>query len=393
MNTKPFGCLTAFGLISALLTALVVVVVGLTRGDVLFSPGALNSKAGAMLGGVTSHAGLGGNCSGCHVAFWQTASMADKCVVCHTDVAVQQKDISTLHGSLLKYNPSLTCRTCHPDHRGPTITLTDMSKINISHDSFGYALTAHPHQTDGTPFACNTCHVNGYGKFDQTVCTTCHQQINANFMQSHLQVYADNCLGCHDGIDTYGHKFDHSTAVFHLTGKHTGVGCGGCHTGARTIADLKATRQDCAACHQKNDPHNGQFGTDCGACHTAAGWTPATFDHNLSSFKLAGKHAGVACTSCHINNVFKGTPTACAGCHADPAYHAGLFAGSACDQCHNTNAWIPALYTGPHPNCGERNCLQHHRATCADCHTANLMTATCLKCHDSNNPGERGGGG
>ena len=80
MIKKPFGCLTLSGLITAGLTVLVVVVVGLLRGGVLFSPGALNSKAGAALGGVTSHAGLANKCFACHVAFWQPASMADNCI-------------------------------------------------------------------------------------------------------------------------------------------------------------------------------------------------------------------------------------------------------------------------------------------------------------------------
>jgi len=394
MGKKPYGCLTASGLITALVTILVVIVVGLVRGGALFSPGNLNASAGAALGGVTSHADLSSKCSACHVAFWQTTTMDDQCVLCHTDISVQRQNPSTLHGILIKKNPGMTCRTCHPDHRGATITLTDVTKINISHNAFGYALTAHQRQTDGSPFACNTCHVNGYGKFDQTVCIACHQQIKPDFMPPHLLAYGENCLACHDGIDTYGHNFNHNSVAFQLNGKHTQVACGGCHTGARSIANLQATPKDCNSCHQKNDPHKGQFGTDCGACHTTSGWLPATFDHNLSSFKLTGAHASVACAKCHINNVFKGTPSDCASCHPDPAFHTGLFTGTACDQCHNPTAWLPALFTGSHPNCGERSCLQHHRATCDDCHTTSLMTATCTKCHDSNNPGEgRGGGG
>jgi len=393
LNKKPYGCLTVSGIITTLLALLVIVGVGLARGGALFSPGALNGKTGAVLGGVTSHASLATNCSACHVAFWQASSMAANCLACHTDVARQQKAPSTLHGILLKNNPGLTCRSCHPDHRGATISLTDTSKINLTHNVFGYALTAHPHQADGTAFACSACHLNGYTSFDQSVCTNCHQQIKADFMQSHLQAYGNTCLACHDGIDSYGHNFYHGNVAFQLTGKHTQVDCGGCHTGARSIADLKSTSQGCDSCHQKNDPHNGQFGKDCGACHTTAGWTPATFDHNLSSFKLTGAHVNVTCAKCHLNNIFKGTPTDCASCHADPAFHAGLFKNTACDQCHNTNAWASASFNQPHPSCGERNCLQHHRATCADCHPVNLMTSTCLKCHDSNTPGEGGGGG
>ena len=87
----------------------------------------------------------------------------------------------------MKKKPGMPCRSCHPDHQGPNAPLTDMSKADIQHDAFGYSLNAHQRQTDGSPFECKTCHVNGYTQFDQTVCTTCHQQINLQFMQSHLQ--------------------------------------------------------------------------------------------------------------------------------------------------------------------------------------------------------------
>ncbi len=396
METKPYGCLTVPGLITALLTVLVVVVVGLARGGVLFSPGPLNAQARAVLSGVTSHADLGSRCTVCHAFFWQTGTMADRCLACHMDVAGQQQDPTTLHGNQQMKKPGMTCRACHPDHRGPDASLTDLSMADISHNAFGYALTAHQRQADGSAFACNSCHVNGYTTFDQTVCTACHQQIKPDFMQSHLQAYGNTCLGCHDGIDTYGHNFNHANVAFQLTGKHAQVTCAGCHTGARSIVDMKATTQDCSACHTKDDPHKGQFGNGCGACHTTSGWLPATFDHSLSKFPLTGAHAGVACDKCHANGVFTGLATVCAACHADPAYHAGLFPGMACDQCHTTSAWSPATFNLAHPGgCGEENCIDHQRATCLDCHPVNLSTSTCLKCHDSNTPGDgnRGGGG
>jgi hypothetical protein len=267
--------------------------------------------------------------------------------------------------------------------------------IDASHDVFGYVLTAHQKQTDGSAFVCKTCHVSGYTKFDQTVCITCHQQVKADFMASHLAAYGNNCLGCHDGIDTYGHAFSHAGVAFQLTGKHVPLDCGACHSGARSIADLKATPQDCASCHLKDDAHKGQFGSGCSTCHTTQGWLPATFDHSLTKFPLTGAHAGLACTKCHTTAVFTVLPTACISCHPDPAYHAGLFAGMTCDQCHSTSAWIPAIFNLPHPagNCGESNCIAHQGATCNDCHPVSLPTFTCLKCHDSNTPGDRGGGG
>ncbi len=393
-DKKPYGCLTFPGLITSILSILIVVVAGLFRGGVLFNPGALNAQPGSSLGGVTSHSDLSGKCSACHAAFWQSTTMDDRCMVCHADVAAQQQDPATLHGDKLINKPGMTCRVCHPDHRGANASLTDMSKVNISHVSFGYALTAHQKQTDGSAFICSTCHVNGYISFDQAVCTTCHQQIKVDFMQAHLIAYDVNCLACHDGIDTYGHNFNHDNVVFQLTGKHTSLDCGACHSGARSIANMKATSQDCSACHAKDDAHKGQFGSGCGTCHSTNGWLPATFDHSLTKFPLTGAHAGLDCAKCHVNAVFTVLPTTCISCHPDPAYHAGLFAGMTCDQCHSTTAWSPAIFNLPHAgNCGEHGCINHEGSTCLDCHPVSLSQYDCLKCHDSNNPTDGGQGG
>jgi hypothetical protein len=386
MKRKPIGCLTVSGLVTALLTVLVVIAVGVARGGTLFNPGALNAKTGATLGGVNSHADLSDNCSACHAAFWQPISMTDKCVTCHTDVAAQMPNPASLHGNLLKNNPGNTCRSCHPDHLGANALLTDLSKANINHEAFGYSLAAHQLQTDGSSFACNTCHTNGFVKFDQAICTTCHEQIKADFMQAHLQAYGDKCLGCHDGVDTYGHKFDHSAVAFQLTGKHAKVECAKCHTGDHTLASLKATSQDCQACHAKDDIHSSQISTNCATCHTPAGWTPASFDHNLANFKLTGAHATVACTNCHINNVFNGTPSDCYSCHIKNDIHTGTL-GKDCSSCHTSVAWIPSTFD--HNQASFKLTGAHVSVACKGCHSDLLFKntpSTCAACHAKNDP-------
>jgi hypothetical protein len=526
MVKKPFGCLTIPGIVTALLTAMVVFIIGMVRGGVLFSPGQLNAQPGALLGGVTSHAALSGTCSSCHAYFWQKDTMADRCISCHRDIAADLQDPTTLHGAELQRDPHQTCRDCHPDHRGASASLIDLSKVNVSHDVFGYALTAHQRQANGSPFTCNSCHTNDFSGFDQTICTSCHAQINADFMPIHLQAFGGDCLACHDGIDSYGHNFDHNKVAFQLSGKHTQLDCSACHGGDRSIADLKSTPQDCfscharddvhqgglgsdcetchssagwlpatfdhaktsfpltgahltlkcsqchttpsfgalssdcfschaaddahkgefgtgcgtchtteawlpatfdhsntsfpltgahldmqciechstadfsalsgdcISCHAKDDAHNGEFGTGCDSCHTTDAWLPATFDHSKTNFPLTGAHVGLACSQCHASQVFTGINPACASCHSDPSFHAGLFVGMACDQCHNTSAWSQAAFNLTHPNsCGEVTCINHERATCRDCHPAELASATCLKCHDSNTPGDGEGGG
>jgi len=158
MKNTRLGFLTTSGIMAAVLTALIITGFAFTSGGMLFSPGALNARAGATLGGVNSHAELAGQCNLCHAPFWGSSSMADRCVVCHSDVADQRQDISTLHGMLRLNNPTLACRNCHPDHRGPDLPLIDPGNARFPHFSFRFSLNAHQIKTNGEPFGCNDCH-------------------------------------------------------------------------------------------------------------------------------------------------------------------------------------------------------------------------------------------
>ena len=78
------------GKIAVLLTLGVAVAVVSIGGGKMFSPGALNADdRGITLGGVSSHAQLGGTCSACHVAPWSTGKMAGRCLDCHANVRQQ----------------------------------------------------------------------------------------------------------------------------------------------------------------------------------------------------------------------------------------------------------------------------------------------------------------
>jgi hypothetical protein len=394
MVKKPFGCLTIPGIITALIIALVVFIVGLLRGGVLFSPGLLNALTGDILGGVTSHAALSGTCSACHAYFWQNASMADRCVSCHTGIAADLQDPATLHGTELLRNPRLTCRGCHPDHRGANASLIDLTNVDISHNFFSFVLTAHQRQADGSPFSCNACHVNDFSTFDQAICVNCHQQINTSFMPAHLQAFGSDCLACHDGIDSYGHEFDHNQVAFPLTGKHAQTDCSACHIEARSIADLKSTTQDCFSCHAKDDTHKGAFGTDCETCHTTAGWLPAEFDHSKTKFPLTGAHIDLKCTQCHSTPGLTALSTDCYSCHAEDDAHQGEF-GTGCGTCHTTDAWLPATFDHSKTNFPLTGA--HVDLKCTECHPAAEFTGLstdCISCHakDDAHQGEFGTG-
>ncbi|MBM3151156.1 MAG: hypothetical protein FJZ96_02950 [Chloroflexi bacterium] len=377
MNNR-LGCFTASGIFAALLTAMVIFGVSLAQGGILFSPGALNAQPGAPLGGVTSHAETEGQCKLCHTAFWQIETMDDRCVACHADVSAQLTDSQSLHGVLSLHAPNLPCRACHPEHNGPDASPTVLD--NFPHDSLGFSLKGHARQADGDPFSCTDCHANGFDSFDQATCETCHQQDDPVFTVTHVLTFGNDCLACHDGLYTYGSDFDHDIH-FQLTGKHTEALCGSCHLAARSLADLQDTPSDCFSCHAQDDAHEGRFGTDCAVCHTPAGWKPALFDHNLAVFKLEGEHVEVACEACHINNVFKGTPTDCYSCHSDDDPHNGQF-GTGCEACHTTADWLPATFDHSISNFPLTGA--HVGVTCSQCHINNVLTGTptaCVSCH------------
>ena len=196
MQKSGLGCLTGTGMISAVIAMLAIGGVAFAGGGSLFSPGALNAQqTGAVLGNVRSHADTAGRCRLCHTAPWDPATMADRCTACHVDIAGQMRLVATLHGQVANQGTkSLACYDCHPDHRGPTASLVDMTGHQFPHAELGFSLKAHAENVNGTAFVCRDCHTVDFQTFDQKTCTGCHAQIDAPFMQAHLVAYGVGCL-------------------------------------------------------------------------------------------------------------------------------------------------------------------------------------------------------
>lgn len=381
MRTNRLGCLSGTGLLAALITSLLIAGFAYARGGLMYNPGPLNAQAGEDLGGVTSHAQTGGNCDACHSAPWEKTVMAERCAVCHANVAEQMKDVASMHGTLMHENPKLGCRHCHPEHRGQNARLTELNDASFPHEVVGFSLNSHQLTSLGQPFACQDCHADDITKFDPNTCTTCHYQENMAFTTAHNLSYGAACLECHDGVDRFDTSFDHDQFPFRLKGRHVGLSCDRCHYDARRLADFPLTLQDCRSCHQNDDPHQGRFGASCVDCHDEDGWTPARFDHNLSSFKLMGEHGEVACESCHLDKVFLGTPSDCYSCHAQDDEHGGEY-GSDCSICHNPSGWENADFD--HNRTSFPLIGGHAGVSCQRCHSsgqfAGLSTA-CASCH------------
>jgi hypothetical protein len=389
MRNNRLGCLSATGIITAIIGLLIVVGVAYAGNQALFSPGALSAKTGAALGGVTSHAGIR-DCSTCHTAPFSSVRTADRCTQCHTDVAAQLKDPSTLHGAMLKVSGTSDCLACHTEHHGPQAALTITSMVDFPHASLGFSLATHTKLKDGMAFVCADCHPSGYTTYN---CDTCHRLVDAAFMDQHITQYGSDCLGCHDGVETVGTGFDHSKTRFLLTGRHFSLSCASCHQDARTLKDMQSTPTACINCHAKDEPHGGRFGTDCGSCHTATAWAPAKFDHNLARFKLTGAHVSVACEACHKNGQFAGTPMDCTSCHQSKSPHGDVYGTADCGACHNPNAWDQVSYD--HAHTGFVLDGAHASLSCQQCHDstpASQISATCGTCHakDDNHAGRFG---
>jgi hypothetical protein len=381
MRNNRLGCFTSYGILSTLVTVFAITGIAFTRGGLMYNPGPLNAQSGRMLGGVTSHAETGGECEVCHSAPWSSVTMADLCVDCHGDIALQMQDMVALHGAMYQKEPGLECRDCHPEHRGANAPLTALHGREFPHELMGFSLNGHRLKVWNEPFTCADCHQEDITTFATDSCDACHRQMDAVFAQAHFLSFGATCLDCHDGIDRFGRQFNHNVSQFKLAGEHVNVACVQCHTGTRNFSDFRTTPDDCYSCHRTDDPHEMRFGTECSLCHTTDGWESATFDHNLAAFKLEGAHAEVACEECHQNSVFIGAPMNCYACHQDDDEHEGRF-GRDCSVCHVTANWDEVTFD--HNRSSFPLDGAHVNVVCEDCHISGQFTGLsteCIACH------------
>jgi len=381
MRSKRLGCLSGTGIFAALITALAIAGYAYARGGLMYNPGPLNAHGDQTLGGVASHAEIGGRCEACHGAPWDSATMADRCTACHTNIAEQMRDVAAIHGVLMHNSPDLGCRHCHPEHRGADAQLTVMEGGAFPHEVVGFSLNGHQLTDGGVPFTCEDCHHGDVTTFAPDTCDSCHHQTDSVFMTAHTLSFGSACLDCHDGVDRLGKNFDHNIFSFKIIGKHASLACVQCHINARGFGDFAVTLQDCYSCHFNDEPHQGRYGFSCVDCHTADGWTPAKFDHNLAAFKLEGEHAKADCESCHVNNQFIGTPTDCYSCHQRDDEHNGQY-GTNCAACHNPSDWEDVDFDHNRSNFPLTGA--HAQVACEACHSSGQFTGlstACVSCH------------
>ncbi|WP_430932231.1 hypothetical protein [Saccharicrinis sp. 156] len=217
-------------------------------------------------------------------------------------------------------------------------------------------------------------------------------------VHAHLEGLA-NCTKCHV-----------------LNQKETTSKCLECHTEIQSLIDQgkgyhassKVESKKCAKCHGEHFGRNFEI----------TRFDKDKFNHDLSGYKLEGKHNVINCTECHKQDLithkiskkksgisYLGLGTECLSCHAD--FHQSTLSNS-CLDCHNQDSFRPAPgfdHAQTHyPLIGKHqtvDCEQCHPiitqndqefqkfsginyANCTDCHTDihnGKFGNDCRKCH------------
>ena len=296
-------------------------------------------------------------------------------------VSSPKAQVTNPHGPL-----ALACENCHASISWKPIR----SNPEFNHDQTGYPLRG-MHEKVG----CTQCHTSMIFRNAGTSCADCHADI-------HRRQFGANCESCHtvkgwnvslDAIREHSNRFP-------LVGAHALVECEGCHKGAAT-GQFVGLSTACVSCHQKDfqtpvlNHISSGFPTTCETCHTMNSWDNAKYDHlKYTGFALTGVHATLACTACHINNVFQGTSATCYACHsadfasANNPPHLQLGFPRDCGMCHSTSTWLNATFnhsTTSFPLTGA-----HVTVTCAQCHVNNnylTLPTNCYGCHQADYAG------
>lgn len=378
---------------TAVLIAVLAVFVWLTGGRA-FSPGELSAlnRSGAEVGGFKSHAEFSDDCGECHEPF--AGVTVARCESCHENITAQRE--GTVEGVHGRIDPTevTDCATCHLEHRGADYDLLQAAIVHFDHGVTRFSLTKHATDYDGLTIACDGCHADDRSyDIKATACRDCHEVEAADFIQIHVEAYGEDCVGCHDGLDTMADfTMEKHAEVFPLTGLHLETTCESCHADAQ-FEDLP---QECAGCHAEPAVHEGLFAETCEECHSTDGWKPATlegeaFAHEQNTrFSLVGhvtNYDGEAfnCTTCHAPDTdFAFVDADCEGCHApaEPEFmtqHVAQF-GRNCLECHDgTGSMENFDHSQYFPLTG-----QHEVIECQACHTDQVFEGTpteCAACH------------
>jgi hypothetical protein len=285
------------------------------------------------------------------------------------------------HGAL-----RVDCGACHTAESFTKL----LPKPAFRHDDTGFRLRGAHAQA-----SCKGCHRSLDFARVASACVDCHRD-------PHRAALGFECARCHTPT-TWNNQRDqqraHDRTRFPLLGAHAAIDCTGCHR--QQHAEFAGTPSDCVACHRpdydatRNPAHaRAGFSLQCRQCHDpgARSWqgVSATFPHP-AAFPLTGAHVAVACSGCHANSRFAGTPRDCVACHRadydrtrNPDHRSAGFPTS-CAQCHTTAGWPGATFDHdarffPIDSGAHRGVWP----SCSTCHVSpgNFRVFECVQCHE-----------
>lgn len=183
------------------------------------------------------------------------------CDTCHTAVIATQKlgkDCADCHRSEDPHGGKLTggCDSCH-------------GQLSWHRDlAFDHDVTSFPLLGLHRVVSCAQCHSTLAFNGAASSCVACHAREDV-----HHGGLGKKCESCHSANGWSLWSFDHAReAHFPLLGAHAKLACADCH---RDPPGTVRMSQQCAACHEKDDRHLGQYGTHCERCHSTDAWKGA----------------------------------------------------------------------------------------------------------------------
>lgn len=340
------------------------------------------------------------------------------------------------------------CANCHTPKGWEIKAASSMLRGDKSfHNKTRFPLTGKHAQQD-----CKSCHVvkgkevYKFPGFKRGFCDNCH--VNVHKKQFSKEFAAKPCAVCHTTNDFVKRKpFNHNTTDYKITGAHKKIAnnCVKCHIPTKKKLPTKppkvahkfifkyAKAGYCENCH--TNVHRNQFSkefiakTSCRECHTTVNFKKRKpFNHNLTDFKLTGKHAKIKnnCFECHVKTNKK-LPTNppkvahkfqfpgknkgfCENCHVNE--HKDMFRkkfySKPCAECHVTKNWTQRK-PFDHNKTRFKLRYKHKKVDCKECHVPTkkrfkqgpknrkgkfafpeLKTKNCAACHTDPHKGANG---
>ena len=194
--------------------------------------------------------------------------------------------------------------------------------------------------------------------------------------------------------------------------------CLKCHEAGKGISQEK-----CLECHKEIRPFlekklgfHGLAKKTCIECHSdhkgrdfdSTLIDEKKFDHDLTGYKLEGKHHDIKCAECHKTKRNKkpirpkdthylGAATTCVSCHKkdDVHYFKNDWAKKDCNACHGLGSWKKDIKFDHEKDGKYKIEGKHTELKCAECHVPkkrsalakykwpNLKKSECLTCHEN----------